>query len=283
MAGAAASLPQTLEQSAALSRMFSHNPGCYTVNGCASHQCSELFSGSSTFHFSCQNHCNLHFQFSTRDSAAWWQARERKQNCDYWGKVSVATTAPVVLGSDQSTLIGPLTPCVATPMWVRIKVSPVTSIEFCVWRWFCENVTPNDIDALRELKLKTLALGYMQITSIIPKRQVVASSVERLDPNKQLREAGYPFDHIGRELTDLQGKWEVVSSDVLLLKGAITDETKKLSDKVDDAQRTVLENVEHLFTRKFLQTAGAIIGCFSIMFGIVTFLKGHGITGTALG
>src|SRR6202042_2689370 len=52
-----------------------------------------------------------------------------------------------------------------------------------------------------------------------PAQQLVSSSVELLDPNKQLREAGYPFDHIGRELTDLQGKWEVVSSDVVLLKG----------------------------------------------------------------
>ena len=84
-------------------------------------------------------------------------------------------------------------------------------------------------------------------------------------------------------MTDLQGKWEVVSNDVLLLKGAITEETRKLSDKVDDAQRTVLEKVENLFTRKFLQSVGAIIGCLSIMFGIVTFLKEHGVTGTALG
>jgi len=121
------------------------------------------------------------------------------------------------------------------------------------------------------------------IPANIPKRQIVSSSVERLDPAKQLREAGYPFDHIGRELTDLQGKWEVVSSDVLLLKTAITDETKKLSEKVDDSQKTVLEKVENLFNRKFLQVAGAIVGCLSIMFGIVTFLKDHGITGTALG
>jgi deoxycytidine triphosphate deaminase len=122
-----------------------------------------------------------------------------------------------------------------------------------------------------------------KIPADIPKRQIVGSSAERLDPNKQLRESGYPFDHIGRELTELQGKWEVVSNDVLLLKVAITDETKKLSDKVDEAQNTVLEKVEHLFTRKFLQAIGAIVGCFSIMFGIVTFLKDHGITGTALG
>ena len=134
----------------------------------------------------------------------------------------------------------------------------------------------------RYQNIEGIARSNRKIPANIPKKLIVASSVERLDPNKQLREAGYPFDHIGRELTELQGKWEVVSNDVLLLRGAITDETKKLSEKVDDAQKTVLEKVEHLFTRKFLQIAGAVVGCFSIMFGIVTFLKSQGVTGNAL-
>ena len=129
--------------------------------------------------------------------------------------------------------------------------------------------------------------GILRSTRSIPasisKKNIVSSSSERLDPKKQLREAGYPFDHIGRELSDLQGKWEVVSNDVLLVKGAITDETKKLSDKVDESQRSVLEKVETLFNQKFLQVAGAIVACISIMFGILTFLKNQGITGAALG
>lgn len=52
----------------------------------------------------------------------------------------------------------------------------------------------------------------------IPKAKIVSSSFDQLDPKKQLREAGYPFDHIGTELTTLHGKFEVVSKDVLLLK-----------------------------------------------------------------
>jgi deoxycytidine triphosphate deaminase len=128
-----------------------------------------------------------------------------------------------------------------------------------------------------------IARSARKIPASVPKRQLIGSSVERLDPSKQLREAGYPFDHIGRELTDLQGKWEVVSNDVLLLKGAITEETRKLSEKVDDSQRTVLEKVEHLFERKFYQSIAAIIACLSIMFGIITFLRDHGVNGTALG
>jgi deoxycytidine triphosphate deaminase len=44
-----------------------------------------------------------------------------------------------------------------------------------------------------------VARSTRKIPANIPKRQVVGSSVERLDPGKQLREAGYPFDHIGRD------------------------------------------------------------------------------------
>jgi deoxycytidine triphosphate deaminase len=121
------------------------------------------------------------------------------------------------------------------------------------------------------------------IPASIPKKQIVESAIDRLDPSKQLREAGYPFDHISTELTALQGKFEVVSTDVLLLKNTIADEAKKLSTKVDDSQKTVLEKVENLFDRKFLSIAGTIVGCLAIMFGAVTFLQNHGVTGTALG
>jgi deoxycytidine triphosphate deaminase len=128
----------------------------------------------------------------------------------------------------------------------------------------------------------------------IPKNKLVGSSVDKLDPSKQLREAGYPFDHISTELTILHGKFEVVTNDVLLLKeqlkdqtnqlrDKISEETDRLSAKVDESQKTALEKVESLFDRKFLSIAGAILGCLSIMYGIVTFLQGHGITGTALG
>jgi deoxycytidine triphosphate deaminase len=121
------------------------------------------------------------------------------------------------------------------------------------------------------------------IPASIPARRIVGSTADRLDPKKQLREAGYPFSHIGQELTELQGKFEVVSNDVLLLKGAITDETAKLSEKVDESQKTVLEKVEALFKEKFIQLLGSIIGCMALMFGIFNFLKVQGFTGAAMG
>ena len=117
----------------------------------------------------------------------------------------------------------------------------------------------------------------------IPAKRIISSTIEKLDPQRQLREAGYPFNHISQELTDLHGKFEIVSNDVLLLKTAITEETKKLSEKVENSQKNVLEKVEALFNQKFLQAGGAIAGCLSVMYGIIAFLKSQGITGAALG
>jgi deoxycytidine triphosphate deaminase len=129
--------------------------------------------------------------------------------------------------------------------------------------------------------------GIMRSTRKIPAsisaKRTVSSTMEKLDPQKQLREAGYPFSHISQELTELHGNFVAVSNDVLLLRTAITDETKKLSGKVDDSQKNVLEKVESLFNVKFAQAIGVIIGCIPIMYGAFIFLKGQGISGSLLG
>ncbi|MGA9624450.1 MAG: hypothetical protein WBQ65_08270 [Bryobacteraceae bacterium] len=128
-----------------------------------------------------------------------------------------------------------------------------------------------------------IARSIRKIPASIPKKQLVGSSVERLDPQKQLREAGYPYNYISTELAELRGKWEVVSSDVVLLKDAIADGNKALSDKVETSQKTTLQQVEILFDRKFWSIAGTILGCLALMYGAVTFLQSHGVTGAALG
>ena len=138
---------------------------------------------------------------------------------------------------------------------------------------------PND----RYQNTEGIARSNRKVPVSIQPKKIVSSSVEKLDPQKQLREAGYPFNHIGQELTELHGNFVAISNDVLLLRGAITDETTKLSQKVDSSQNAVLEKVEALFSQKFLQAAAAIVGCLSIRFGIITFLKDRGITGAALG
>jgi hypothetical protein len=56
--------------------------------------------------------------------------------------------------------------------------------------------------------------------------------VEKLDPKKQLREAGYPFSHIGTELIHLDAKFEVVSKDYLLLKTDFEKRASELDDKI---------------------------------------------------
>lgn len=128
-----------------------------------------------------------------------------------------------------------------------------------------------------------IARSARTIPANIPKKQIISSSVERLDPNKQLREAGYPFSHISTELTDLHGKFEVVSKDVLLLKDTIADEAKKLSGKVDESQKTVLEKVEGLFDRKFMGAIGRIIAAGSVMYGAAVFLQGQGLSNRSIG
>ncbi|MGH7814625.1 MAG: hypothetical protein ACREQI_11575 [Candidatus Binataceae bacterium] len=131
------------------------------------------------------------------------------------------------------------------------------------------------------------------IPADIPKDKVVSSSFNRLDPVKQLREAGYPFAHIGTELTTLQGKFEVVSSDVRLMRDEfqrrstelsdeIQTETSTLARKLEEERKNVLERVESLFDRKFLRVAGIIIGAIPVMYGGVTFLQGTGLGGNAV-
>src|SRR5712691_12123867 len=121
-----------------------------------------------------------------------------------------------------------------------------------------------------------------RIPADIPKQRIIASSFEKLDPKKQLREAGYPFDHIGTELTALDGKFEAVSKDVLLLKEhfearsneltrKIEAETTTLSTKLEDTRKSLLEKVEALFDQKFLKVMGVIIGAAPVMYAGLVF------------
>lgn len=118
----------------------------------------------------------------------------------------------------------------------------------------------------------------------IPKSRIVSSSFEKLDPKLRLREAGYPFDHVGTELTTLHGKFEQVSTDVRVLREdfgqrtnqlseKIEHETRTLSEKVEESKTTLLKRVEALFSQKFGQIVGVFIGAPATMYGGVTFLQ----------
>lgn len=144
-----------------------------------------------------------------------------------------------------------------------------------------------------------IARSNRRIPADIPKSKIVSSSIDRLDPKKQLNEAGYPFDHIGTELIALHGKFEVVSSDVRVMKeefaqktselsGKIEKETNTLSNKIDETKNTLLESADILFDRKFIRTTGIIVGAIPIVYGAVAFLQktalgGEVIAGIAFG
>jgi deoxycytidine triphosphate deaminase len=77
-----------------------------------------------------------------------------------------------------------------------------------------------------------IARSARKVPVQIPKSKLIESSVEKIDPSRQLQEAGYPFSHIGTELTSLHGKFEIVSKDVLLLKDQFEDQTKEIRSKI---------------------------------------------------
>lgn len=123
-----------------------------------------------------------------------------------------------------------------------------------------------------------------QIPASIPKNRVVSSSFDKLDPKKQLREAGYPFDFIGTELTSLHGKFEVVSKSVAVLKDDFERRTKELSSKIDgetttlaakieEVRTAILERVEILFDKKLQRVIGVIVGMIPLMYGGVSVLE----------
>jgi len=127
----------------------------------------------------------------------------------------------------------------------------------------------------------------------IPKNKIVYSSFEKLDPKKQLREAGYPFDHIGTELTTLHGKFEVVSKDVALLKDEFEKRTNALSDKIEQETGTLagkfeefranfLERVSQVFNKRFWSIIGTLIGAGSLMYAVFSFLHSKNVGGILL-
>ena len=132
-----------------------------------------------------------------------------------------------------------------------------------------------------------------RIPADIPKNKILSSSFDKFDPKKQLREAGYPFDHIGTELVTLHGKFEVVSKDVMFLKdefkkrtdelsAKIVSETGSISERLNEFRRSFLERVEAIFAQKFLRVTGIIIGAIPVMYGGVSFLKTRNLSENTL-
>ncbi len=73
----------------------------------------------------------------------------------------------------------------------------------------------------------------------IPESKIVRRSERKVDPKKQLQEAGYPFSYIGTELVQLNGRFEIVSNEVLLLKQEFSTLQTNLETKIDTETRTL--------------------------------------------
>jgi deoxycytidine triphosphate deaminase len=101
-----------------------------------------------------------------------------------------------------------------------------------------------------------------RVLADIPDEKIVSSSFEKLDPKKQLREAGHPFTYISTELTKLDGKFEVVSSGV-----------QALTAKIDETKDSLLDKVDSIFQKKFLWSVTLFAGLISFLYGALGFLQ----------
>lgn len=84
------------------------------------------------------------------------------------------------------------------------------------------------------------------IPADIPDRLIIRRTEKKIDPTKQLLEAGYPFSHIGTELVNLHGKFEVVSKDVMLLKDEFSKVEKDLENKIETETATLSRELKEL-------------------------------------
>ena len=92
----------------------------------------------------------------------------------------------------------------------------------------------------------------------IPDKLVVRRTQRKIDPLKQLAQAGYPFNHIGTELISIQGQFKIVSEDVALLKNGMDNlgkkielETKSLSASISSLGDQIESKVRTAFHEQF--------------------------------
>lgn len=101
-----------------------------------------------------------------------------------------------------------------------------------------------------------------KIPATITKEKLVRSNFHKIDPKKQLREAGHPFNYIGTELTQLHGKFETVSKDVILIH-----------DKIKETEKNILEKSEDFFNQQFLKVGGVVGGGLLSMYGGIKIIQ----------
>jgi deoxycytidine triphosphate deaminase len=120
----------------------------------------------------------------------------------------------------------------------------------------------------------------------IPERLVVRRSQRKVDPIKQLTQAGYPFNHIGTELIELQGKFEVVSKDVALVKNGFDNLQRVLGEKIERETGTLSKSISELGEKMDAKITKTFADQFGLYFDS-RMLRVYGVVGsiftTALG
>jgi deoxycytidine triphosphate deaminase len=106
----------------------------------------------------------------------------------------------------------------------------------------------------------------------IPKDRIISSDVEKIDPKKQLSEAGYPFNYISTELIQLDGKFEMVSSNVSSLSKKIEDETASVVNKIEESKKWTVEHIDSIFIKKFFGVTGQLFGGLLMFYAVYQLL-----------
>jgi deoxycytidine triphosphate deaminase len=117
-------------------------------------------------------------------------------------------------------------------------------------------------------------MSRRKIFADTPSDKTISSSFDKIDPKTQLREAGPPFNYVGSELVALQGKFEIVSRNFDDLSKKIEKETSSILGKIEELKKWTVEQVDHIFSRKFGMIIGTLIGGVSILYGTLQFVKG---------
>ena len=133
---------------------------------------------------------------------------------------------------------------------------------------------PDDVYGKRKRdayqNLEGIRRSARHVTADVGKADVIRSSRKRMDPRRELKEAGYPFTHISTELVAIDGKFEAVHSDMRLLN----ERFDQLTKHVDEKHETMLERVGRKLDRQATAIAGSIVGGLLAVVGLRGVLAG---------
>lgn len=124
-----------------------------------------------------------------------------------------------------------------------------------------------------------------QYVDVYPKK-IIKSCADKRDPRKELKQAGYPFDYISTQLTDLHGRWEVVSKDVALLKEELRREVGIISKNIDginpnidkrfnNYETQIKDFIKLIFNEKLIIGIGGISAFLAICAAAYKYIVGQ--------